>query len=449
MSYALQQVDRIRRSMPGLISVIAVGASLTAWSPAATASELPGSFKGDAFGVMANAKAGPIFNRVGRVAWIRLGCDGTNGRTRSNEVESLSIGTAGRTFRANVVLSTTFADKTDTGLARVRNTSTVSGLNLFGGMITASSIKAVANISASAENISANSNGSTFQNLRIAGKAINAGVAANSQFALPGIGSVVLKSVRTGTPNSTGARRLTVEMLRVIVSKTNSFGLPIGANITVAHAAVGFTRAELDRLVGGQAYIAKANAAAGDLNNGIGKAALVKIGCEGTSGNTLTNEINALSIGTTLNLGVGKTTAFAGVTRAGIVTKTTASVNNVRVLNRLIQANAVTAVAQDTFANGRRTSSTAGTRVQGLRISGILMGDFTARNVRLRVPGIGYVIVNEVIIPDATTRKPTVVNGLHLFVTLSNKLGLPVGTELVIAHADSTIAGQSLTLAAR
>ncbi len=67
MSYGLQFVNSIRRGMQGVLSAVALGASLTAWGASAVAAELPGSFKGDAYGVSANAKAGPIFNTIGRL----------------------------------------------------------------------------------------------------------------------------------------------------------------------------------------------------------------------------------------------------------------------------------------------------------------------------------------------------------------------------------------------
>ena len=293
---------------------------------------LKGVFKGNAYGTYANAHAGPVAAELGRSALIPCPCQGTGGKTLSNTVDTLSAGSGGKVLIADGVLSTVFTNR-DASSAVVQNTSTVSGLNLLDGLITADAVKAVANTSANTSTITSSPAGSTFVNLKVAGNSVEADVAPNTRLDLPGVGSVVLKSVKS-SGNGKGSSMITVEMITVEVTQQNSFGLPVGANIIVGHAVSGFARSQIDVVVGGQAYAATANAKIGTtLKNKIGKAAAIYLGCQGTRGETHTNNIAALDAGNILSSGTGTTTAFGGPTTSGTVAKTTATVEDLKVLN--------------------------------------------------------------------------------------------------------------------
>jgi hypothetical protein len=191
--------------------------------------------------------------------------------------------------------------------------------------------------------------------------------------------------------------------------------------------------------VGGQAYAASANAAIGSvLRNQIGKAALVTIGCEGTGGKTLTNNVASLAVGTTLRTGTGVTTAFGGPNGGGsTIARTTARVESASLLNGLISFAAITAVAEDRFSGGLHTRSASGTQILGLRVLGLPVAATVAPNTRIDLPLLGFVIVNERIIPAASANGVTQVNGLRIVVNTANSLGLPVGSEIIVAHADA------------
>ena len=397
---------------------------------------LKGSFRGQAYATFANAEAGPVATQLGRSAFQPCPCRGTGGQTLSNTVDSVKAGDQGKTLTANGTLSTVFTEKTSSS-ARVMNTSTVTGLNAFDGAITADVIKAVANTSANATTINSTPTGSVFSNLKIAGQTFGADVAANTRVNLPGVGYVLLKSVKKDG-NGKSLSKITVDMLTVVVTQTNDFDLPVGSRIVVAHAVSGFSRSEPTVIVGGQAYAATALTTTDDIKNRVGKAAFVVIGCEGTNGKTRTNNVNTLDVGDLLSSGTGKTTAFGGPTTSGTVAKTTASVQNVNLLGSLIVADTVTAVAQDTFKNGERFSSAQGTQFAGLKVAGVAVSVPVPPNTRIDLAGVGYVIVNEQKLPAAGSTAKTQVNGLHVFVTQNNTFGLPVGTEIIVAHADST-----------
>ena len=106
----------------------------------------------------------------------------------------LQAGDNGKVLKATATLSTVFTQKTAT-TARIQDTSTITGLNLFNGLITATTIKAVANVAATASSITADPNGSTFANLKIVGNAISANVAPNTVIACRAWVQVTLKKV--------------------------------------------------------------------------------------------------------------------------------------------------------------------------------------------------------------------------------------------------------------
>ena len=427
--------------MLGVMLLLSIGATQV---QSEAASLLKGSFRGQAYATFANAEAGPVATQLGRSAFQPCPCQGTGGKTLSNTVDSVKAGDGGRTLTANGTLSTVFTEKTSSS-ARVKNTSTVTGLNAFDGAITAEAIKAVANTSANATTINSTPTGSVFSNLRINGRSISADVAQNTRVNLPGVGYVLLKSVKK-EGNGQNFSKITVDMLTVVVTQTNNFDLPVGSRIVVAHAVSGFSRSEPAVIVGGQAYAATALTTTDAFQNRVGKAAFVVIGCEGTNGKTRTNNVNTLDVGDVLSSGTGKTTAFGGPTASGTVAKTTATVQNVNLLGGLIVADTVKAVAQDTFKNGERFSSTQGTQFVGLKVGDATVPVDVAPNTRIDLPDIGFVIVNEQKLPAAGSTARTQVNGLRVVVNKNNTLGVPVGTQIIVAHADSTAVRFSQTL---
>jgi len=419
-----------------LIGVMVVlGASATQ-SDAATL--LKGSFRGHAWATFANAEAGPVATTLGRSAFQPCPCKGTNGKTLSNTITSVATADEGRALKADVTLSTVMAKK-ETSSAVVKNTSKVEGLSAFDGAITADAIKAVANTSADASTIKSTPRGSTFVNLEIAGEPIDANVAPNTRVDLAGVGHVILKSVRkSGDGERKGS--ITVEMLTAVVTEANSFGLPVGSRIVVAHAVSGYSRTDVKAELGGHAYAAQALTTTDLIKNRVGRAALVVVGCEGTGGKVRTNNVNSLDVGQTLSSGTGTTTAYGKQLATGGVAKTTATVEDLSLLNGLITADAVKAVAQDRFTDGQRTSSTEGSGFVNLKVGDVLVPLDAAPNTRLNLPGIGYVIVNEQQVPSSLTSSTArvKVNGLRIVIRKDNTLGLPVGTQIIVAHAEAT-----------
>ena len=423
-----------------VVALLAGAAMAAVVTQGATAATLPGSFRGEAYGTNTTAVVGPIAVSLGKTAYLPCPCAGTNGVVKQNNITSLSAG--GTLLNAGAVTSTVFARKTATNTAEVSNTSTIAGINLFNGLITATTIKAVASTNANASTIASNATGSQFVNLVIGGVPISANPTPGTTIALAGVGSVVLNKV-TITGTNAKMRNIVVDMLTIEVAPGNVVGLPLGAKIVVAHATSGFVRNVLPAFVGGEAYAAAANATVGSvIQNKIGKAALVSIGCDGTGGVTKTNTVASVDASPVLKIGTGNTTAFGGIDGSGTIARTTATIENadlikVPVLGALVRFTAIKVVAEDKFNGSLHTRSTAGTQFTGLKIAGLSLPINVAPNFRVNVPLFGYVIVNEQTIPAANKKGFMVVNGLKIVIETA-LLGLPVGSQIVVAHAEAS-----------
>ena len=421
-----------RRPHVNRVAIAAVAlafvAGMAAAPRAAAAGDLPGSFRGNAYGTEANAKSGDVAVGLGRSAYLPCPCRGTNGRTLSNEITSLKA----RNVLSAAVVKDTILTKRDATHAVSTTTSTISNLNMFDGLLTATTIKGVASVNATKTALSGSTSGSTFGNLKVAGKAVSANIAANSTINLAGIGKLTLKKVTT-SKNSSRYDTI-VDMLVIDVTVKNKFDLPVGAQIVVGHAYGGYIRTGTASAVGGQAYVTDANTAVGrDLQNRIGRAAFVSFSCDGTNGKTRTNNVAGLGIDRLVRIGSGNTTAMGGPTSTGAYAKTTAKVQSLNLLNGLITASVVTASAEESLVNGRQTRSTKGTGFVGLTVLGIRVPANVPANTKIVLPNLGYLILNEQIVP--TSGGQTEVNGLHVKVSSNNALKLPVKSEIIIAHA--------------
>src|SRR3954452_19412537 len=148
-----------RRGQHGCAAAF-LGLALVGAAGARADTLLPGAFSGGAYGAFANAQAGPVAVQIGKVANLPCPCQGTDGKTLTNTVDSVSAGSGGGVLKAGVVTSTVTTDKTATS-ADVQDTSTIANLNLLGGLITADAVKAVATVTAGTQTIAGSADGST------------------------------------------------------------------------------------------------------------------------------------------------------------------------------------------------------------------------------------------------------------------------------------------------
>ena len=170
----------------------------------------------------------------------------------------------------------------------------------------------------------------------------------------------------------------------------------------------------------------------------------MSIGCDGTNGKTVTNEIVDLNVDNLLSIGTGSTTAFGGINGSGTIARTTAKIENASLLKipplglPLIGFTAITAAVEDQFNGSIHTRSVAGTQFAGLKVAGINIPVNVAPNTRIDLLGFGYVIINEQVVPAANKKGIMKVNGLRLVINKTNILGIKVGSEIIVAHAEAT-----------
>jgi hypothetical protein len=231
---------------------------------------------------------------------------------------------------------------------------------------------------------------------------------------------------------------VTVQMLSIAITQDNPLSIPVGAKIVIGQAMAGYDRTVSNPVgVAGVSYVSEANSQAGeDVQNGVGKAAVLHLACEGTGGRVRSRQASNLDVEGALAVGHGVTTAFSESTAAGTEATMTADVDGVELLGGVVTMGSVRAVASERLEAGVRTSSSAGTGVSDLTIAGVPLGNVTDENVRIDVPLVGYVILNEVIEPAPGSTERLRVNGARLVVELLGA-GLPVGTEITVAHAES------------
>jgi hypothetical protein len=182
-----------------------------------------GLLDGRAYGASANVGntiiAGPEFPEP-------LGCLGTHGVTRSNTGAAITI--PGILTSGTVADTVEGVDNRTSVSAEV--TSTVQGLNLLSGTVTATAVKADVTASGNPPTLV---NKSTFLDLTVAGfPGITGTPAPNTKLSLAGIGTLWLNR-QIETTNS-----ITVIMIQLIVKVANNpLGLQPGTVVNVAYAS--------------------------------------------------------------------------------------------------------------------------------------------------------------------------------------------------------------------
>jgi hypothetical protein len=114
-----------------------------------------------------------------------------------------------------------------------------------------------------------------------------------------------------------------------------------------------------------------------------------------------------------------------------------ADVVSVNLLGGLITAQEIKSVSTTSLDTNGFHLSAAGSTFTNLTVLGLPYNNTPAPNTRVDLPLIGYVVLNEQTSFTNNSEADLTVNMLHVYVTLDNLLGIPVGTEVVLASAQS------------
>ncbi len=150
------------------------------------------------------------------------------------------------------------------------------------------------------------------------------------------------------------------------------------------------------------------------------------------------SDVDSASVNDTFGA-AGLTSITTGQIDGGLVSVTTsAEAADVNILNGLIVAKAVMALATS-YANGTTANSESdGSTLLNLMIAGVSYADgVPASNTRVELPGVGYVVLNEQIASgDGVHSTGLTVNMIHVY--LVDPLTGASGGEIVVAAATST-----------
>lgn len=423
------QLHHARLWLGTLISI--VGLLAVSVGPASAGGTLPGSFRGDAWGTHANATAGDIAVRLGRSAYIPCPCLGTDGAVNTNTVDTV---TAGDAFSAATINTTAYAEKFSDMRAKVRMTAAVENVNALDGLITADLIEANATARATASNLVATPKGSQFVGLTINGQSI-ADVGVGERINLPGFGYVKLNNVvRYGDGgNRIGIR---VEMMRIVITRENSLDIPVGALIVVAQAEASYDRDDPLGFAGGAVWASDATSSVALVENRLGKSAAEYFGCLSDGDVLRTNNVETVSAPGLLTTGTGRTTLKGHADSNDLFGRGISRLEDVDLLDGTLTADVIKGVARTSYTSaGGGTASFDGSSFVNLRVLGLAIGDDVAPNTRIDIPLLGYVILYETSSHADAAGSRALVTMVHLYVSIPNTLGLPVGTEIRLGFA--------------
>ena len=151
------------------------------------------------------------------------------------------------------------------------------------------------------------------------------------------------------------------------------------------------------------------------------------------SGGTLTDATPGAGLGVGSGAGNadGLTASATGNADAGTVTST-AAIDLVELFGGVVRATDLRVTATASASRGGSGSSLT---ANSLTVGGLVYTD-ARPNTRVELPGLGYVVLNEQRVGgDGNGSGSASINAIHLWVTVPSALGVPAGTEIIVAHA--------------
>lgn len=168
----------------------------------------------------------------------------------------------------------------------------------------------------------------------------------------------------------------------------------------------------------------------------LGKTAPVGTGSScGTTqiGMNRTGTVASVTAAPTLTTGAINTTASTASTSS----RASAAVAEVNLLGGLIRGDAVKAVSTTNRDSSGYHISASGSQLVNLVVAGRTFNSVPAPNTTIQLAGIGRVVLNEQIAATSASSASLTVNMIHVYVSMSNNLGIATGTQIIVAHAAS------------
>ncbi|MBA3883390.1 MAG: hypothetical protein H0X73_11925 [Chthoniobacterales bacterium] len=206
------------------------------------------------------------------------------------------------------------------------------------------------------------------------------------------------------------------------------------------------TATETGFLLSANAYGTQVN-----LGNVVKSGPTAKAGIGSGCGTTQTpahseNTVLTVDLPLLVNTGVINTDADGSTLLNGTLSATaTADTHDAIILGGLIRADEVKAVSTITRDAGGFHTSAAGSELVNLVVAGNLIAANAAPNTKINLAGFGYVVINEQIAKATPTKVSLTVNMIHVFITQTNALNISVGTQIIVSHAFSSLAGPGIS----
>ena len=399
---------RALRLVIGMVGLAIAAPALYAPS-ASAAAPARYAYQGYAFGTNVSV-AGVV--KSGNSAPITLGCT-TNGNIhKTNSTAAIDLPLVGSTG----TVSTT-ADTYASPL-RSRTSATTQGVNLLGGLIKATAVRAVSSVTRSSSGFTTSASGTTLVGLVINDQAISANAAPNTKINLAGLGYVMINEQVKPYPY-----RLNVNALRVVVNTANTLGVLPGTQVIVS-AAVSQLSNPVTGLVGGYAYGTQAQIGT---TFDSGPSFVSFMPCLGTNNVLRTNTGAEVIIpGGIASTGTVATTVKSLVSGSSTSAEATATVQNANVLGGIITAGVIKSAARGTYNGSSYSFNDSGSSIANLKILGLPV-DVSVPGRVINVPGVGTVTVRK------TTRTTKSITNVMVEVRLGTEQGeLPIGTVVRI-----------------
>lgn len=311
------------------------------------------------------------------------------------------------------------------------------GNSLLSPLLEIDGLHAIARSHAHIGKATSDTSTSFFGTIKIAGLRLPLNIAPNTRLVLPGLGTIVLNeqiALQTN-PVSTYAE---VNMVDITLGLDNLLHQPAGTHIVIGHSV------SSDTIVSVLAAM-QAHAYGLSVELGLGKLAVVElgplpdteIGCTGG-----TNEARAvdLNLAGLVDAGIAdtRTTGVLDPAKSTVTVVSTEKIVNLSLFDGLIQADLLQAQASAIYSN---TGNKGRGDFEALRLSIgklKLLPRLHTPNLHVNLPGLGYVMVDEVL--PGTSDISYAINALDIHITTRNKWHLAVGLRVIVGHVDASIA---------
>ncbi|MEJ8571731.1 choice-of-anchor P family protein [Microbaculum marinum] len=214
--------------------------------------------------------------------------------------------------------------------------------------------------------------------------------------------------------------------------------IAVAAPVWLGLAVGAATAAELPGHFLGQANTLRTETTLDSLRASIDRAAYTSAGCLGTNGKWQTNRVNGLGAGSEgeiAHVGLMLAKARTQKSSTSAVNEHVARVDDVELLDGVITADAIKAVANIKATKSKFRVGTGRSEFVNLRVLGNLVDADIEDNSVIQLPGLGQVVIKAVNRKVRKSSGKIQIEMLRVEIDEVNSFDIPVGTIIVVADA--------------